>query len=59
MGCVVVKVRQNGKVQGKTIYQMIRLKQSGLKEVLGVWAGKTEKCIFLAQRFDRYKSQGS
>jgi putative transposase len=46
MDGIVVKVRQSGKVIGKTIYLMIGLKQTGLKEVLGMWINETESASF-------------
>ena len=46
MDGIVFKVRQNGKVQGKTIYLMIGLKQDGKKQVLGMWINETESASF-------------
>jgi len=41
MDGIAVKVSQNGKVHGNTIYLMIGLKQNGLKEVLSMWINDT------------------
>ena len=46
MDGIVFKVRDNGKIINKTVYLCVGLKQYGLKEVLGMWVGKTE-CLFL------------
>ena len=46
MDGIVFKVRDNGKIINKTVYLCVGLKQNGLKEVLGMWVGKTE-CLFL------------
>lgn len=46
MDGIVFKVRQNGKVQSKTIYLMIGLKHTGHKEVLGMWISETESASF-------------
>jgi transposase-like protein len=42
MDGIVVKIRHNGKVLGKTIYLIIGLRKDGLKEVRGVWISETE-----------------
>ena len=46
MDGIVLKVRQNGKVQGKKIYLIIGLKQDGKKQVLGMWINETESASF-------------
>jgi transposase-like protein len=58
MDGIVVKVRQNGKVQGKTIYLMIGLKQNGLKEVLGMWISETESASFWLNVLTDIKARG-
>jgi len=58
MDGIVVKVRQNGKVQGKTIYLVIGLKQSGLKEVLGMWINDTESASFWLNVLTDIKARG-
>ena len=46
MDGIVFKVRDNGKVMNKTVYLCVGLKQNGLKEVLGMWVGKSESSSF-------------
>jgi transposase-like protein len=58
MDGIVVKVRQNGKVQGKTIYLMIGLKHTGLKEVLGMWISETESASFWLNVLTDIKARG-
>lgn len=58
MDGIVFKVRQNGKVQGKTIYLMIGLKQTGLKEVLGMWISETESASFWLNVLTDIKARG-
>ncbi len=58
MDGIVVKVRQNGKVQGKTIYLMIGLKQTGRKEVLGMWISETESASFWLNVLTDIKARG-
>jgi len=58
MDGIVFKVRQNGKVQGKTIYLMIGLKQTGRKEVLGMWISETESASFWLNVLTDIKSRG-
>jgi len=58
MDGIVVKIRQNGKVQGKTIYIMIGLKKTGLKEVLGMWISETESASFWLNVLTDIKARG-
>jgi putative transposase len=58
MDGIVMKIRQNGKVQGKTIYLMIGLKQDGLKEVLGMWISETESASFWLGALTDLKARG-
>jgi transposase-like protein len=58
MDGIVFKVRQNGKVQGKTIYLMIGLKHTGLKEVLGMWISETESASFWLNILTDIKARG-
>ena len=46
MDGIVFKVRDNGKIINKTVYLCVGLKQNGLKEVLGMWVGKSESSSF-------------
>lgn len=58
MDGIVLKVRQNGKVQGKTIYLMIGLNQDGKKQVLGMWISESESASFWLSVFTDIKSRG-
>ena len=46
MDGIVFKVRDSGKIINKTVYLCVGLNQRGLKEVLGMWIGKTESSSF-------------
>ena len=46
MDGIVFKVRDNGKIINKTVYLCVGLKQNALKEVLGMWVGKSESSSF-------------
>lgn len=46
MDGIVFKVRDNEKNINKTVYLCVGLKQKGLKEVLGMWVGKSESSSF-------------
>ena len=58
MDGIVIKIRQNGKVQGKTIYLMIGLKQDGLKEALGMWVSENESASFWLSALTDLKARG-
>ncbi len=58
MDGIVIKVRQNGKVTGKTIYLMIGLKHNGLKEVLGMWISESESASFWLNVHTEIKARG-
>lgn len=58
MDGIVFKVRQNGKVQSKTIYLMIGLKHTGRKEVLGMWISETESASFWLNVLTDIKARG-
>lgn len=58
MDGIVIKVRSNGRVQGKTIYLIIGLKQDGLKEVLGMWISETESASFWMNVLTDLKARG-
>jgi putative transposase len=55
---IVFKVRQNGKVINKTIYVIIGLTNSGMKEVLGLWINETESASFWVNILTDLKSRG-
>ncbi len=46
MDGIVFKVRENGKIINKTVYLSVGLRQNGLKDVLGMWIGKSESSAF-------------
>lgn len=46
MDGIVFKVRDSGKIVNKTVYLCVGLKRNGLKEVLGIWVGKSESSSF-------------
>jgi transposase-like protein len=58
MDGIVIKIRNNGKVQGKTIYLVIGLRQDGLKEVLGMWISETESASFWMNVLTDLKARG-
>ena len=58
MDGIVFKVRDNGKIINKTVYLCIGLKQNGLKEVLGMWVGKTESSSFWLGVLTDLKARG-
>jgi transposase-like protein len=58
MDGIVIKVRHNGKVQGKTIYLIIGLRKDGLKEVLGMWISETESASFWMNVLTDLKARG-
>ena len=58
MDGIVVKVRDNGRIINKTVYLCVGLKQNGLKEVLGMWVGKSESSSFRIGVLTDLKSRG-
>jgi len=46
MDGIAFKVRDNGKIINKTVYLCVGLRQNGLKEVLGMWVGKSKSSSF-------------
>ena len=58
MDGIVFKVRENGKVINKTVYLCIGLNKDGLKEVLGLWVGKTESSSFWLGVLTDLKARG-
>lgn len=58
MDGIVFKVRHNGKVINKTVYLCVGLKQNGLKEVLGMWIGKSESSSFWMDVLTDLKARG-
>lgn len=58
MDGIVIKIRHNGKVIGKTIYLIIGLNRDGLKEVLGMWISETESASFWMNVLTDLKARG-
>ena len=58
MDGIVFKVHDNGKIINKTVYLCIGLKQNGLKEVLGMWVGKSESSSFWMGVLTDLKARG-
>ncbi|MCB8999646.1 MAG: IS256 family transposase [Bacteroidales bacterium] len=58
MDGIVLKVRHNGRVIGKTIYLIIGLKQDGLKDVLGMWISESESASFWMSVLTDLKARG-
>jgi len=58
MDGIVFKVRENGKVINKTVYLCVGLNKEGLKEVLGMWVGKTESASFWMGVLTDLKARG-
>ena len=48
----------NGKVVNKTVYLCVGLKRNGLKEVLGMWIGKSESSSFWMSVLTDLKARG-
>ena len=58
MDGIVFKVRDNEKNINKTVYLCVGLKQKGLKEVLGMWVGKSESSSFWMGVLTDLKARG-
>ena len=58
MDGIVFKVRDNSKIINKTVYFCVGLKQNGLKEVLGMWVGKSESSSFWMGVLTDLKARG-
>jgi len=58
MDGIVFKVRENGKVINKTVYLCVGLNKEGLKEVLGMWVGKSESASFWQGVLTDLKARG-
>jgi len=58
MDAIVFKVRENSRVVNKAIYLAVGLKTNGLKEVLGLWLGKTESSSFWMTVLSDLQSRG-
>lgn len=58
MDGIVFKVREGGKVINKTVYLCVGLNRNGLKEVLGMWLGKSESASFWMGVLTDLKARG-
>lgn len=58
MDGIVFKVRDNGKIINKTVYLCVGLNRNGLKEVLGMWIGKSESSAFWMGVLTDLKARG-
>ena len=58
MGCIHVKVRDNGAVRIKALYLSIGVNLEGMKEVLGMWMPQTEGAKFWLQVVTELKNRG-
>ena len=58
MDGIAFKVRDNGKIINKNVYLCVGLKQNGLKEVLGMWVGKSESSSFWMGVLTDLKARG-
>jgi putative transposase len=58
MDGIVFKVRDSGKVINKTVYLCVGLNTSGMKEVLGMWIGKSESASFWMGVLTDLKARG-
>ena len=46
MGCIVVKVRQNGSVINKAVFLALGINTEGQKELLGMWLAENQGAKF-------------
>ena len=58
MDGVVFKVREGSKVINRTIYLAIGLKRDGVREVMGLWLGRSESASFWLGVLTDMKSRG-
>lgn len=58
MDGIVFKVRDGGKVINKTVYLCVGLNKDGMKEVLGMWVGKSESSSFWMGVLTDLKARG-
>lgn len=58
MDGIVFKVRDNSKIINKAVCLCVRLKQNGLKKVLGMWVGKSESSSFWMGVLTDLKARG-
>ena len=58
MDGIVFKVRDNGKIINKTVYFVSDWNRTALKEVLGMWVGKSESSSFWMGVLTDLKARG-
>jgi putative transposase len=58
MDAISIKVKENGKVNNKSIYLVIGLNEAGKKEVLGMWINHTESASFWMSVLTDLKARG-
>ncbi|MCP4055441.1 MAG: IS256 family transposase [Mesoflavibacter sp.] len=58
LDCIVVKIRQDGRVINKAIYLALGIKVDGNKELLGMWISENEGAKFWANVLDELKTRG-
>jgi putative transposase len=58
MDAISIKVKENGKVNNKSVYLIIGLNKEGKKEVLGMWINVTESASFWMSVLTDLKARG-
>jgi len=58
MDAISIKVRENGRVNNKSVYLIIGLNKEGKKEVLGMWINMTESASFWMTVLTDLKARG-
>jgi putative transposase len=58
MDAISIKVKDNGKINNKSIYLVIGLNSEGKKEVLGMWINQTESASFWMSVLTDLKARG-
>lgn len=59
MDAISIKVKDNGKVNNKSVYLIIGLNKEGKKEVLGMWINVTESASFWMSVLTDLKARGT
>lgn len=58
LDCLMVKVKEDGKVINKAIYLALAVNMSGRKELLGIWMSKTEGAKFWLSVLTELQNRG-
>lgn len=58
LDCIVVKCRQEGKVENRSVYLALGINLDGHKELLGMWIAKTEGAKFWLGVITELKNRG-